>query len=303
MKQSVRIHFLLFSFFLLSSSLWGQNNIGDCSGALIICDKSPLTVNTLLGSGDLSESSLGSCFPNTFQETNSVWLKWKIESGGSLAFTIIPLNKADDIDFALFRVKNLESCYLDEPLRCMAAGPNLGDEKEAIQTCTGATGLQARIVANSKPCGCMQEEENFLSSVETKSGEYYALFINNFRSMGGVTIEWSGTTSFEAIQETCLDATYLSRTDTILPNNRVLFSEAFPNPTTNRVSITAFSSQEQEGDLQVIGSDGLLEYRKSFLLLPGDNIIEMPSENLRIGTHFIRVQTHEVNQVLRFVKQ
>ena len=296
-------HSSLFFFFLhLSCILSGQINYTDCVNAQVLCDKSPIFINSFSDYGNFQESFPGSCFRNDFVETNSVWLKWKVAESGSFDFTILPINADDDSDFVLYRLKGFDSCPLKEVVRCMAAGPILGNEDDYFQNCTGATGLRAGADRNSLSSGCPEDSENFLSPVEIKAGEYYAIFINNFHSTGGILIEWGGTGTFQQIPEKCSPLSGPSTSHTFHNSGHVEFSEAFPNPASNQVTITATSEHALSGQLQIIGPDGQLEFTKPFMLSPGGNVLDLPTANLRSGVHFIRLRTDDKIHVLRFVK-
>jgi hypothetical protein len=303
MKQNFRISLILLSCIQVACSAWGQGDYADCDQAKLLCNKAPMVIPELGGFGNLQEFWSAPCFGKDFQETNSIWLRWKTAEAGTLSFTILPLNAEDDIDFALYWNKGLDHCNFFEPIRCMAAGPNLGGEGDLHQECTGATGLRAGSIGGSKSNGCTKYAENFLSPVDMKAGEYYTLFINNFRSSGGVLIEWGGTATFQAIPGQCTESSDLSQTTSLQNGDNIQFSEVFPNPTTDRINIRAFSSGVCDGQLQVLGTDGQLELSSPFALLAGNNLIEVSTEHLSAGAHFIRLQTNTESYLLRFIKQ
>ena len=279
---------------------WGQSNFADCGSAKMLCDKSPILIGELIGYGDFPESFQWTCFQSEFQETNSLWLKCKVANAGTLAFTILPFNESDDVDFVLFRVKSLENCAFNDPLRCMAAGPNLGNESELFQGCTGATGLLAGVGGSDKSSGCSKDGLNFLQSIEMLSGEYYTLFINNFRSSGGILIEWGGTGTFQSLPE-CPTSGSTSPLE-FNKEGDLQISEPFPNPVSDRVIVTANSDEAYSGQLQIIGADGQLELTLPIALSVGTNILELPTETLRNGVHFIKIKINGKAHVLRFVK-
>ena len=293
---------LFFCSFQLISIVSGQSMYADCASARIVCDKNPIFITALYSPGSLPESSPGTCFQKDFVETNSIWLKWKTAEAGAIDFTILPLNETDDIDFVLYRLRDLDNCTLKETIRCMAAGPTLGNEAVDFQSCTGATGLRAGADGTHRSNGCPENDENFLSPVRLEAGEYYGLFINNFRSAGGIVVEWSGTATFQQISEKCSPPSGPSTSLTLDSGGQIQFSNAFPSPATNQVSITALSDKLYSGNLQVIGSDGQLEMTQSFTLSPGNNTLDLPTENLRLGVHFIKLRTNNETHVLRFVK-
>lgn len=302
MKQSFRVRISIYFLLQISWPIWGQPSFADCINAKMLCDKAPIVVNELSGFGSLSEPNLGACFRKDFTETNSIWLKWKVAEAGTLAFTILPINESDDIDFVLYRLKGADNCALKETVRCMAAGPNIGSESEFYLGCTGATGLRLGTNIGSQPSGCTKDGENFLSPIEMKEGEFYALFINNFRSAEGFLIEWSGSGSFQPTPEHCLPHSNISNFPVLHNDGHLVISEPFPNPTSDRVSIAAFSNEELQGELQIISSDGQLELTRAYSISVGNNSIELPVENLRTGVHFVKLRANGETHLLRFVK-
>ncbi|HMX38856.1 MAG TPA: hypothetical protein PKD78_00970, partial [Saprospiraceae bacterium] len=82
----------------------------DCPKASILCDKSPFVTQNVVGAGvDKSELNDALCFSNGVPgnwETNSTWYVWTCSKSGTLEFTLTPLNVADDLDFALYRLPN-----------------------------------------------------------------------------------------------------------------------------------------------------------------------------------------------------
>lgn len=302
MKHPYRCLLLTLPLLLLAFLASSQSINADCSNAQILCAKNPLVINELTGHGSLREASMESCFQNNFEETNSIWLKWRVAEAGSLSFTILPLNESDDIDFVLYRIKSFENCTIKEPIRCMAAGPSMGLENEPLSGCTGATGLRPSASSDSRPAGCTKDGDNFLRPIEMQANEHYALWINNYRSSGGVMVEWSGTGTFHSIPELCAPASGTAANQTLQSGNGIQFSEVFPNPATQTISINATSTDEQSGQLQLIGTDGQIASELPFALVAGTNTINLSIENLRAGVHFIKLRTKGETHLLRFIK-
>ncbi|MEM8908532.1 MAG: gliding motility-associated C-terminal domain-containing protein, partial [Bacteroidota bacterium] len=168
----------------------------DCAFGVILCDKSPFTVQSVLGAGDdLSEVDPTSCVR---EEISSTWYKWTCDQPGSLVFTLTPNLATDDLDFLLYELPNgIDDCANKMPLRCMASGENVGQPLEQWIACTGATGL--RIGANdiSEDPGCAENDDNFVSAIDMVAGRSYALMINNFSNTGnGFSIAFGGTGTF-----------------------------------------------------------------------------------------------------------
>ena len=191
---------------------------GDCDPGVILCDKSPFTVDFLTGIGAVNEDLGTECAATncpTFQESGSSWYKWTCDQSGSLEFTITPLNPADDIDFAVYELPNgIDDCSGRFTLRCMFSGENVGSPLSEWQACTGATGMMIGDPDTGESCGCQSGNNNFISAINMVSGRSYAIIINNFSQSGsGFSIEFGGTGTFlgptadftsEPVNEVCV---------------------------------------------------------------------------------------------------
>jgi len=185
----------------------------DCIDAVVLCDKSPFQVESLLGAGIFPQelqSVPDVCYnPSPGQspfltESSSSWYKWTCKDPGSLTFTLTPNNNppgaiSDDLDFLLFRLPNgLDDCDSKELIRCMLSGANGGQPLAQWAGCNGPTGLLEGDGDTSEFNGCQNGDNNFVESVDMLSGESYALIIMNFtESSQGFSIEFGGTGTFE----------------------------------------------------------------------------------------------------------
>lgn len=175
---------------------------GDCATAVLLCDKSPFGVEFLIGGGnDITEIQGASCLVNCgggTEETGSTWYKWTCKDPGTLAFTLLPNNPNDDLDFILYRLPNgVDNCNGKEELVCMASGENVGAPLADWEACTGATGMSLTDGDQSEECGCQSGDNNFVQAINMVAGESYALVVNNFSpSNSGFTISWGGTGTF-----------------------------------------------------------------------------------------------------------
>lgn len=294
---------VLFCFYLLSyNSLFSQSEYANFNNARFLCDKTPLTIQDISGQSNSPDFSPGTCFRSDFTETNAMWFKWQVAESGTLSFTILPIIDTDDIDFVLYRINDLDKCTSKEVIRCMAAGPNLGEGSESAYSCTGATGLRAQADASDLQSGCQSDGQNFLRPVEMLSGESYALYISNFRSSKGALIEWGGSGTFNKIPERCSSEIGTTTPLTGKDNGSIQLSEPFPNPGSNIVRVQVKSELEQTGQLQVISAEGYIEIIQAFNLIAGNSTLEIPAESLRPGVHLIKIKTGSEVYVLRFVK-
>ena len=175
---------------------------GDCSTAVVLCDKSPITIPFVNGVGLNANEVNGSSCDNAsgcrFVEQSSTWYKWTCKDPGTLGFVLTPLNPDDDLDFILFELPNsLDDCNNKRELRCMFSGENVGSPMSEWQACTGPTGIRKGETSTGESCGCSPGDNNFVSEIEMEAGKSYALVINNFTESGsGFTLEFTGTGTF-----------------------------------------------------------------------------------------------------------
>ncbi len=66
--------------------------------------------------------------------------------------------------------------------------------------------------------------------------------------------------------------------------------------------LPANSDEAHSGQLQIVGSDGQLEITMPIALSVGANTLELPTESLRNGVHFIKIKINGKAHLLRFVK-
>lgn len=297
-----RFFILLHCILLSATYVYSQSEYVECSTARFLCDKDPLFIPYLSSKVNVRNVPAGTCFPPDFTETNIIWLKWKIEKPGDLSFTILPIVDSDDIDFVLYRLSSFENCTDKEAVRCIASGPNLGEDTPQRLLCTGATGLRAEAMKQEQPSGCPDNSDNFLRPVQTRPGEFYALVINNFRSSKGIQIEWGGSATFEKAPGICSPRSDDSNTANTTGSETLKLSEPYPNPSTQTVRIQTQSDVEHSGQLVVISSEGYIEKTQPFLLPAGNGMLEINAHDLRPGIYFIKIKMKDDVYSLRFVK-
>ncbi len=201
---------------------------GDCATASLLCDKSPFSVQQLIGAGaNNQELDNVPCFVGgapANNESNSTWFKWICSKSGTLTFTLTPLNITDDLDFVLYRLPNgINNCNGKVIERCMAAG---SDPAVCPTPCCGPTGLRPSSSDISEPPGCQNGQDNWIAPLNMVAGEAYALVVNNFSSTGnGFHIEFGGTGEFQGP-----DATFVTNPAAVcigVPVN-VISTASFP---------------------------------------------------------------------------
>lgn len=292
------LHFLLL-FAALPCSLSAQTPTADCAHALFVCDKKPLLIQALPDAGQQDESGSVPCLTAPFAETNSVWLTWQVAEVGTLEFSILPDDPKNDLDFVLYRLKGSGDCADKEPLRCMAAGPSLGQAEPPLNTCTGATGLRSASEGINQSSGCATGTDNFLSPVEVQQGERYVLWINNFRSTGGATVEWGGTAAFQRVEKFCP----LVPMAKDLAESKVQFSPLWPDPATSRISTTVQNPAPAEGMLWVTDGQGRILHSRSLALPAGESLLSTDTDLLPVGVYFLKISLYDTVWLSRFVKE
>ncbi|MCF8244678.1 MAG: OmpA family protein [Saprospiraceae bacterium] len=168
----------------------------DCTTAVVLCDKSSFTVPSMNNAGrNTAELPKGICVP---EESQSAWYKWTCEESGLLSFTLKPINPSDDLDFVLFLLPNgVSDCSMKIPVRCMAAGENLGAPYSTWERCSGTTGLSPSSSDIVEDQGCDENNDNFLTPLRMESGKSYALMVNNYQNTGnGFSVEFGGSGTF-----------------------------------------------------------------------------------------------------------
>jgi hypothetical protein len=178
----------------------------DCSQAVVLCDKSSFSVQSLTGIGnDRNEIEAGNCMEAEFQ---SAWYKWTCDVAGPLTFTLTPNNHrdrntiSDDLDFALYELPNgINDCRTKRLIRCMASGANgtagATDPLSTWINCNGPTGLMVGDNDISEAPGCQSGNNNFVSALNMEVGKSYVLVINNYSRSGlGFGIQFGGTGTF-----------------------------------------------------------------------------------------------------------
>ncbi|NNF34641.1 MAG: T9SS type B sorting domain-containing protein [Saprospiraceae bacterium] len=207
----------------------------DCGNSVVLCDKSPFTIQNLNTAGSNTNEVDGSCIQ---QEFASSWYTWTCDDPGTLTFDLIPndfgINAiTDDLDFAIYELPNgINNCSNKVLVRCMASGANtLGNGAIAPLSewaaCNGITGLRAGETDTNEDPGCLAGSSNFIAPLNMESGKSYALVINNFSRSGlGFHIEFGGTGTFLGPQpDFDLTAVQAFECDKTVIFNNLSFSE------------------------------------------------------------------------------
>lgn len=176
----------------------------DCEQARVLCDKSPIGVENVVGFGNVQDDLDLNTNPNIqfpqcgVVEDASNWYKWTCDEAGTLEFTITPLKEFDDIDFVVYEFPNgLDDCDSKVLVRHMISGENQGQNMASWAVCVGPTGLRNGDGQDGESCGCQTGDNNFANALVMESGKSYGLMVMNFSQSGvGYNLEWGGTGTF-----------------------------------------------------------------------------------------------------------
>lgn len=168
----------------------------DCPDSRILCDKYPVYIEKISGSGVLqNEIPPGTCLQS---EIASSWFRWTCSKSGTLTLKITPYGSKDDIDFGVFHLPGgINDCPNKVMIRCEAAGENVGQDTSLWIQCTGPTGLNLSSSDVNEDPGCNGGNDNWVKYIDMVKGQSYALVVNNFSNSGkGYYLEFGGTGEF-----------------------------------------------------------------------------------------------------------
>jgi len=174
--------FFLLSFFL-STNLFAQNN---CVDAIFICGNANLSGLTANGIGIQEINPGNAC---GLGENNSLWLKIKINTGGTLGFTLTPQspNLVEDLDFWIFG-PNVACNNLGTAIRCSTTNPL---QASLTNNLTGISSSETDVSEGPGPDG-----NSFVKWLDVLDNEIYYIAIDRPVGVSAFSINWSGTATF-----------------------------------------------------------------------------------------------------------
>jgi gliding motility-associated-like protein len=172
---------LLFLFVSIKS--FAQN---DCVDAIVICGDANLSNLETTGSGIQEINTSNAC---SSQENNTIWLKVRIEHGGTLGFLITPQSSNLNVDFDFWMYGPNATCgNLGTAIRCSTTNP-----------------LQAGLSYNTTGMNDTEPEPNegpgpdgnsFINWLTVNDDDIFYLAIDRFFGDSNFTIQWTGTATF-----------------------------------------------------------------------------------------------------------
>ena len=170
-------------FLLLTFSINAQNN---CVDAIFICGNADLSGLTANGIGIQEINPGNAC---GLGENNSLWLKIKIRTGGTLGFTLTPqsTNLIEDLDFWIFG-PNATCANLGTAIRCSTTNPlqaNLNDNL------TGLNSTETDVSEGPGPDG-----NSYVQWMNVLDNETYFIAIDRPVGVSAFSISWNGSATF-----------------------------------------------------------------------------------------------------------
>ncbi|UTD16676.1 T9SS type B sorting domain-containing protein [Tenacibaculum mesophilum] len=178
-----------FSLFFICLHVFAQN---DCSDAIVVCGNSGFQNLNATGVGIQELSGSNTCLS---QENNSLWIKIKINKGGTLGFTLTPTNSNGshntdiniDFDFFIFG-PNVNCGNIGQAIRCSTTNPAASNEGNNL------TGIRASETDISEGPG--ELGNSFVSSLNVNDNDSYFLVIDRPIGNSSFKIDWTGTATF-----------------------------------------------------------------------------------------------------------
>lgn len=174
---------LTFIILFSSYSITAQN---DCVNAIFICGNANLSGLTASGIGVQEISPGNAC---GLGENNSLWLKIRIRTGGTLGFTLTPQSQSlvEDLDFWIFG-PNVPCNNLGTAIRCSTTNPLQAGLADNL------TGMNSTETDVSEGPG--NNGNSFIKWMDVLDNEIYYIAIDRPVGVSAFSITWSGTATF-----------------------------------------------------------------------------------------------------------
>lgn len=158
----------------------------DCVDAILICGNANLSGLISNGAGIPEISSSNACSSG---ENNSLWLKIKINTGGTLGFVLTPQssNIEEDLDFWIFG-PNVSCGNLGMAVRCSTTNPANINQPDNL---TGMNSTETDV--NEGPGA---DGNSFVKWMDVLDNETYYIAIDRPVGVSAFSVNWSGTATF-----------------------------------------------------------------------------------------------------------
>jgi gliding motility-associated-like protein len=174
------LRYILIAFFICKfGNIQSQNN---CVNYIQVCGNQSISLN--VSGGGIQEINVNTwCF---FIENNSLWLRFTVQTGGTLGFNLIPASSSilEDYDFMIFG-PNVTCITKGSPIRCSSTNP------QGSGAANNHTGMRASSTDLSEGPGNLGD--NWVNWLTVSAGESYFLLIDRPLGNSSFTLNWTGT--------------------------------------------------------------------------------------------------------------
>ena len=188
MKFYIKLCF--YSILLLSfSTVYGQLP-NDCIEAIIACGNSNINLDVSgVGTQELNNSNTCGSNGSSLGESNSVWLKVTLVTGGTLGFTLTPNSTeiTEDYDFYVFG-PNVTCGNIGQAIRCSSTNPQAANQGNNL------TGMNSISTDTSEGPGAAGN--SFVKWLDVNAGDTYFIVIDRPIGNSPFSLEWTGTATF-----------------------------------------------------------------------------------------------------------
>ncbi len=259
----------------------------DCQGALPLCTSFTNHPQSYSGTGNYydifnfnAQQGMGATTNNcpnclVTGELNNVWYTFTAQSNGNLAFTIDPVNNADDYDWALYSLNGGTDCF---DLVNYSSYPPVSCNYAFVDTGNGNTGV------GSGASGCVGPvaDQGYNSTFAVTTGQTYVITVSNFSStQNGYSINFGASTA------------------TIIDNSAPVLTNMVYQPYCGSSSITVqfsesvWCSSVQPSDFVLTGPDGTYSILDTYSI-----VCSSAASNTYAGTWYDDVWTLELGDLL-----
>ncbi len=158
----------------------------DCVDAILICGDANLSGLTAEGIGIQEITPDNACSSG---ENNSLWLKIKINTGGTLGFVLTPQSAdlIEDLDFWIFG-PNISCGNLGTAIRCSTTNPLASNQVDNL------TGMNSTETDVSEGPGF--DGNSYVKWMDVLDNEIYYIAIDRPAGVSAFSIAWTGTATF-----------------------------------------------------------------------------------------------------------
>lgn len=169
--------------FFISIKSMSQN---DCVDAILICGDANLSGLTAEGIGIQEITPENACSSG---ENNSIWLKIKINTGGTLGFVLTPQSTdlIEDLDFWIFG-PNVSCGNLGTAIRCSTTNPLASNQADNL------TGMNSTETDVSE--GPSFDGNSYVKWMDVLDNEIYYIAIDRPAGVSAFSVAWTGTATF-----------------------------------------------------------------------------------------------------------